>query len=304
MHTHHRRLIRLILTAPVFEIFCALGVWNYHITDYMLPIARLYEAFSFVAALYLCIFLLVWTTDWNTQVQYFSQPENHGFKFFRRRYILVTQILPSTFILTVIELVTYGVECIRSNQFRIVHLVVSVLHAIVIICAISGMLPFLRKHSTKLKASEPTVWGKLLVFKGIVFIQMIQSLILSILGLTDTLVPTATLSYNDVNRGLNPFITCMVVLILSIMMIYYYNPRLHGTHGDYQHSGQPGDYYHYQQVQPVDSGESGAKRIVNPRMPFWRAIIDTINMTDVFIGMGRAAKLIFKKHAGVPEQLK
>jgi hypothetical protein len=96
----------------------------------------------------------------------------------------------------------------------------------------------------------------------------------------------------------------MVVLILSIMMIYYYNPRLHGTHGDYQHSGQPGDYYHYQQVQPVDSGESGAKRIVNPRMPFWRAIIDTINMTDVFIGMGRAAKLIFKKHAGVPEQLK
>lgn len=266
----------------------------------MLPIAKLYEAFSFVAALYLCIFLLVWSTDWTTQVQYFSQPENLGYKFFRRRYILVTQILPSKFILTIAELVIYAYECVRSRESQIAHLVIGVLDAVVLICAISGMLPFLRKHSKKLKASEATVWGKLLVFKGIVFIQMIQSLILSILGMTDTLTATATLSYNDVNRGLNPFITCMVVLLLSFMMIYYYNPRRHGSSGDYTHSGKPGD--HYNQVHTVESGESANKRIVNPKMPVWKALWDTINMTDVFIGMGRAAKLLFKKHGGVPEQ--
>ena len=261
----------------------------------MLPIAKIYEAFAFVAALYLCIFLLVWSTDWATQVQYFSLPENKGFTFFRRRYILVTQILPSLTILSVAEIIIYALKCAQSRDARVAHIVVGVLDAVVIISAITGMLPFLRAHSTKLKGAESTLWGKLLVFKGIVFIQMIQSLILSIVSFTNAFYSTKYLSYNDGARGLNPFISCCVILLLSLMMIYYYDPRRHGTSNELTHSGKPGDYYH--QVQLVGSGQTVVDRIVNPKMPVWRALWDSINMTDVLVGMGRASKLLFKKNA-------
>ena len=62
--------------------------------------------------------------------------------------------------------------------------------------AISGILPFVTRHTSMLKKVDPQIVNKLLGAKVIIVAEIILSLVFSILSWTDTFNPSATVSYS------------------------------------------------------------------------------------------------------------
>jgi hypothetical protein len=59
----------------------------------MEALLEFYEIFTLHALFLMSIAYLVPSTAWETQVAFFSNPKYGGFKFFKRRYMLVAQVI-------------------------------------------------------------------------------------------------------------------------------------------------------------------------------------------------------------------
>jgi Organic solute transporter Ostalpha len=254
----------------------------------MTPIAELYEIFALVSVFFLLIAYLVPQPNWQNQLAFFSQPENGGYITFRKTYMMVMQALPGRIITTIaLEIVT-AVNCVGSKDYRRAQTIISIINGIQVALALVALLKFLMRFRSKLQAVDSKVVGKLFTFKLIVALQFVQKIIFNILTQTKVLSPTRTMSYNDLNLGLNSFLTCLEVGVISVVMIYFYNPRLHGRSADFVVSGEPG----------MLSGADGeameegvGRKVVNPKMSVFRAVWDAVDMVDVVKGIGRAVIL-------------
>ena len=291
-----KQLIRMLWMPSVFAIFSFFGVWKYHLTNYFTPIAELYEAFALVGVFFLTVAYLVPSSDWPTQVAFFSAPENGGYGLFATRNIVVMQIIPVHIItLIAIEVVT-GTSCDEGKTYKHAYTAYSIINGFSATMALIAILRMLIRNKTALKAADSKVVGKLATFKIIVWLQFLQRIVFSILSTANALTPTRTLSYNDLNLGLNSFVTTLEVMIISIFMIYYYWPR--------QYKHHPVDYEHTQ-ASGSDSSPEGRKEGAppsyagpKPKLGFRRAILDALNMSDVIQGMLHAIQLVIEKRSG------
>ena len=163
--------------------------------------------------------------------------------------------------------------------------------------ALIAILRMLIRNKTALKAADSKVVGKLATFKIIVWTSIPCNVSSFRSSPPPTLSkPTRTLSYNDLNLGLNSFLTTLEVMIISIFMIYYYWPR--------QYKHHPVDY-EYSQPRGSDSSPEGRKEGAppdyagpKPKLGFRRAILDAMNMSDVIQGMFHAVQLVAEKRSG------
>ena len=283
--------MRIMLTPAAFAIFNFLGVWSYRIADYITPIANIYEAFVFTAILFMLLAYALPSTDrLNDQIAFFTQHTNINYGNFRITYFYMVQFLPVTFCCTVINAILMANTCWGGRGWRFTHLIIAIIGSVSTVLAMLGLIGIYQRLKADIKKVQPNILGQLFIFKVIVLLQFVQGLLMSILKATNTLKPTNTASYNDLNLGLGPFLTCCQALIISCGMCYFYNPKVHGRNASYVHAGNENPN------KDNIALEAGTKRsISSPKLGPMKALWDVINIYDVFKGMRNALWLLSHK---------
>ena len=289
--TQNFRIMRITLTPAVFAVFNFLGVWNYRTTDYVTPIADIYEAFVFIAILYMLLAYGLPSSDrLHDQINFFTQHTKFSFRDIRRTYCYMVQFLPVTFCCVVINTIMMANTCLGGRGWRHAHLIIAIVGSVSTVLAVLGLFGIYLKLKADIKKVQPMILGQLFSFKVIVLLHFVQGLLLSILKATNTLKPTSTMSYNDLNLGLGPFLTCCEALIIVCGMCYFYNPNMHGKNSECVRAsnGSPDN--------DDTALEDGSKRSISkPKLGPVKAIWDVINVSDVFVGMRNSLWLLSHK---------
>ncbi len=283
--------MRIILTPAAFAIFNFLGVWSYRTTDYVTPLADIYEAFVFIAILFMLLAYTIPSSDkLSDQIAFFIQHQLFSYRDFRRTYCYMVQFLPVTICCIVINEITMANTCWGGRGWRHAHLIIGIVGAVSTVLAMLGLFGIYRKLGGDIKKVQPRILGQLFIFKVIVFIHLVQGLLLSVLKATNTLTPTRTMSYNDLNLGLGPFLTCCEALIISCGMCYFYNPKMHRSNAGHVRASN-------ESLSKDNLGlEDGTKtNVSSPKLGPLKALWDVVNVSDVFRGMGNALWLLTHK---------
>ena len=116
-----------------------------------------------------------------------------------------------------------------------------------------------------------SVFSKLVTFKLIVFIQLIQLVIFPALEEAGILKPAKTIALDDWTVAMPAFMTCCEMLIFSILFLYPFRPNPYlppkGTDGKSQES--------------LDAVRSQYRH----RHGFFRALLDVLNIWDIISGI-------------------
>ena len=129
------------------------------------------------------------------------------------------------------------------------------------LCLIS-IIKFYLRHRLQIHASDPNMMWKLVPFKGLIGVQAVQSIVLNAMNQANALPPTRTLSYNDLNVGLNSILTCFEAFLFMLFYIVPYFPR-----------------------------RSRLGTMPSKRKPFFAAIFHALNLLDVIRGIFTAIRL-------------
>jgi hypothetical protein len=301
-----RNIIRLIFTAPAFAILCFVGVMSYHTTDYMIAIAELYETFAFIAVFYLMIDLITFAPTWAEQHAFFADASHGGSAAFRKTYLMVLQMLPVRIVTVIATIVITAVHCDGSKAYKRDTTIVTVISTISIALGLVSALKFLKTWAATLRTRDSRIIGKLLCFKLIVFLQFVQRIVFRILGAAGALDGTRTLSWHDLNLGLQCAIITVEVALIGVAMLYFF------SHGQFAKTGHLAGHAHRYSLlhrghghahghghQPSDTAlESGKlspdeQRVEVPKkLSPLRAVANAANFLDVVKGVGRAVVLL------------
>ena len=156
----------------------------------------------------------------------FGKKQIHGYNLLRIWYLQITQILPVTLICTILGEALLGAKCLEDKTYKAVDTIVGVVGTITGVLALMGLFSVLRNLHKDLRQRDPKIVGKVACFKLIVIIQAFQSLVISILSRKNVLKGNDTISYNDLNLGLKPFLTSLEVLLVAFAMIYLLQPKI------------------------------------------------------------------------------
>ena len=276
-----KQLIRMITIMPVFAIFCFFGVLSYHLTNYFLPIAELYEAFALIAVFFYLIALLTPNATNSSEIfAFFAAPENGGSRNFHKTWIAVMQLLPGRFITTIAIIIVNAVDCYGAENYKRAHTIIAVINAIQTAITVIAVIRFLKKWIGHLKIADDKIVAKLFFFKAIVIFELVQNLIFKILSQTSSLNGTRTLSYNDLNFGLPALILTLEAMVFGLGMVWAY------SHGQFRHRG------HH-----VETGKDGQPMVAAPKekMNPLRAVLNAIDLLDVFAALYKAFKLFHQR---------
>jgi hypothetical protein len=156
------------------------------------------------------------------------------------------------------------------------------------------------KQQGFIKQIDPQIMNKLISVKIIVVARVLMALIFAILTWTDSMEPTDTVSYNDLNVGLHIWITLILSFLTAFLMMPFYRAV------QFQRKplvDLPGAETGYAPRVPIEYDEDGNAKIgsllvkpeVKPKASPFKALLDTINIIDVFRAVWRGVKLIGKK---------
>lgn len=254
----------------MFGIFNFFSIWFYDAAGYLLPVPELYECFALVALFYL--FITYVSPDEHMREVFFRQlprmnrkqtAQKHdrgSLRWFYVLWIFVFQILVVHTVATALSYYFEATACPLSRESTNSKAVISGVEALSLILCMIGILAFYKRFKPELK--EHGALTKLLAFKIIVGITVVQGLVFSILLSTKTLKPSEHLSYNDLSIGLPAFLTCCEVFIFSVIFIFTFSARPYTP-----------------RVLKV-SGHSTVKR-----HGFFRALLDVYNLWDIISGI-------------------
>ena len=146
-----------MLTPAMFAIFNFLGVWSYRITDSVIPIAALYEAFAFVAILFMILaYTLPSSGKLDDQIAFFQQHPRLGYRDFRRIYWRMVQFLPVTLICVIATEITMATNCVGGRSWKRANLVIHIVEEISTVLAITGL--FKGYNKLKLDMKKVQAW--------------------------------------------------------------------------------------------------------------------------------------------------
>ena len=224
------RIVRIVLVAAFFAIFNFFALAFYGAANFLVPVPELYECLALVA-LYLLLVAYV-IPEVESRPAFFNPLHRvgnnvpaavraHGKGFLRWifiNWVLVFQILPGRFATTIAAEVVEALLCPASKSYRLAHAVIAIVQAAQTIVCVMGILRF--HHRLRSDLRRHGVVTKLIVFKLIVIIQLVQRIIFTTLALRKKLHPSKYVSYLDWTVGLVPFLTCIEVLIFSVILLW------------------------------------------------------------------------------------
>ncbi|OQU98616.1 hypothetical protein CLAIMM_04373 [Cladophialophora immunda] len=259
-----KQIVRLIWTPAVFAIFSFFGVWHYNLANYLTPVAELYECFALIALFFLLVAYLA-PESFEGQLHFFvthagtvKPSDTSEADWFRKTWITVIQILPTRVITVIATEIVEATQCHGTKTYRRANTIISIVQGILTAMCVIGILKLYLRFRSQLHAVDRRILFKMGVFKLVVFVQLVQRIILNALSQTDALEPTKHLSYNDLNIGLNSFLTCIETFVFAILFVWPFWPQ---------------------------------RTSANSRAGVVSAVLDAVNLGDIFAGMVRAVRL-------------
>ncbi|KAJ9607998.1 hypothetical protein H2200_008077 [Cladophialophora chaetospira] len=146
-----------------------------------------------------------------------------GLEWYRKRWFSVFQVIIVAFGVSVATDITQAINkyCLTSSKIHFAHIWLTTIRSISISIAVLSCIKFYGALKKDLKHHKPL--AKFLSFKLIVGLSFIQSIIFTILRSTHTLKESSTLTYADVNFGIDTMTTCIIMVPFSIFFHYSYN---------------------------------------------------------------------------------
>ncbi|KAF2491117.1 hypothetical protein BU16DRAFT_566032 [Lophium mytilinum] len=268
-----KQMIRIIITTPIYAIFNFWSARDYDQAGFLEPIAQLYECFA-LCSIFL-LFLAYVAPHEETRLEFFHSLErqsrwkkgqkkhdNGSLKWFYVIWLCVFQLLPVRIITTTASEVIQGVIC-PLNQKNPKLAVVSVQSASTII-GLFAVLTFYHRLRPTLKPHGAMT--KLLVFKCVIAVTLIQNALFSAFSSAGTLKPSKTASFRDLQTGTPAFMTCCEMLIFSIGFVWPFSPK------------------------PYLPGHT--KQQYHKRYSTWHALKDVFNVWDIVSGVWFRYKVI------------
>ncbi|TAQ91110.1 hypothetical protein B7494_g537 [Chlorociboria aeruginascens] len=211
-----KQLIRIIFTIPVFAVVSLLAVAFEHQAQYITPLTDLYESFAF-AAFFLLLCAFVQEDDAERQDFLREGWENsnlHTLCVFQFPFVMVV-VFAATEITQAI-----GIYCAESSKLYFAHVWISIIRMISTGLAITSLLKFYKSLKPVIDRRKPL--SKLVTFKGIVFLDFLQTTVFSFLSSSSDLHPTSHLTYLDLTVGIPALITSAEMVIFSLVFLYIY----------------------------------------------------------------------------------
>jgi hypothetical protein len=182
----------------------------------------------------------------------------------QRLWFMTFQIIPVRLITLIATLGISGSECKLLKADSKGHTIISAIQTFsTIICFIS----ILRTHkflkaSIDIKSENRKPMAKLLALKILVGLDVLQSLIFSILLSTSAIKPTTTLSLPDLVIGVPGLMVCIECVIFSLLFLWAYAPT-------------PYKVREYESEQGTYTGS----------LSFIAALVDVLDVRDVLGGI-------------------
>ncbi|KAF2097000.1 DUF300-domain-containing protein [Rhizodiscina lignyota] len=263
-----RQIVRIVFVPTFFAIIGFFSVMFYNVSIYIRPIPEVYEAFCIPAILLLYIHYVCPDEGQLTRYDFFHNLELQDRKgrsqsggsltWFKRTWICVFQYPLAKTISAIIEIATQGagVFCINSLSPHYAHLWCQIIDIVSIVLAVPRVIRFERRMKSQMDPKHKA-FQKLLAFKGFVILQFIQLIIFGLLN-GKVFSPTAYVTYDDIYYGIPNTLTCLEGVIFSFLFLWAFNTSVY--HPEYQNTQ-------------------------GRRMPFWRAIFNAMNFTDIVKGV-------------------
>lgn len=268
-----KQIIRIILTTAIYAVFNFLSCWFYDAAGFTEPISQLYECFA-LCSIFL-LFIQYVAPHEESRLDFFQNLERQGrkgnkkhdfgsLKWFYIIWILVFQLLPVRFVTTIASETIQGVVCPLEQKTPKVS--VTGFQSTSTIIGLLAVVQFWRRLRSPLR--EHGAMTKLLMFKLVIAITLIQNALFSAFSSAHTLKATKKISFRDLQTGTPALMTCCEMMIFSIGFLWPFSPK------------------------PYLPGHT--KQQYHKRYSTWHAIKDVLNIWDIISGVYYAFKLLFK----------
>ena len=132
-------------------------------------------------------------------------------------WILVFQLLLGRIATTIAQEYVEARFCTLSTKLRRAQIIVTLIQSLDTTLAVVAIIRFELRMKEELKGHLALL--KLVTFKGIIFIDLIQASIFRILASTHAFTPTEYVTYFDFSVGTPAFMTCCEMFIFSVLFI-------------------------------------------------------------------------------------
>ncbi|CAI7597162.1 unnamed protein product [Penicillium pancosmium] len=143
----------------------------------------------------------------------------------QKAWFVVLQYPIVAFILAIVECITQakGIYCLDSKDKHFAYFWLNIIQIISVALAIGAIIQFYSKFNSYMKEHKPL--AKLMAFKLVVGLVFLEKIIFTILHSTNTLKPSAAMSYADVHIGLPTMIICIQMVPFAFFFHYAYSTK-------------------------------------------------------------------------------
>ena len=259
-----KQIVRIIFFAPVFVIFNWLALHFYGAAWALTPIAELYECFALVSIFYL--FVLYVSPNEDNRESFFDQlqafekktkdPIGGGsLRWFQITWVSVFQILPTKLAISILQWALNAGMCPLKYADSKASTVISVLQSIVTAICVLAIIKFEKRLKQEMHGHHPM--AKLVTFKGVVGLVLLQTPIFTGLAQHRVFHPTKYVSIIDFAVGTPSFLVCLEMFIVSLLFWWSFSSS---------------EYRHFAKAQNVR------------RHGIFRGLFDSFNISDILKG--------------------
>ncbi|KAI1749863.1 organic solute transporter Ostalpha-domain-containing protein [Xylaria castorea] len=279
-----RQVIRILFYPVFLAVTSTFSIFNYTAYLYLWPAAGLYEPISLAAIFFL--FVEFAAPDASTREQYFNDLEakrqkggrfelkkawtlvpGGSLRWYQGKYVGLYLYFITTIIIKIVEEITQaaGKYCQYSFSPAFAHIWVLVISNIALPVGVIAIVQFYVRMNQEphFKARHPTT--KILSFKAVVLLTFVQDIIFDILVNTHAFKNTETLRVKDFSIGIESLLICVEQCAVAIWFQWTFPAE------------------EYRQIQRESAPQ---------RMNGFRAALDAINCTDLFVGSVYAIRLV------------
>ncbi|MCJ1412100.1 hypothetical protein MMC19_006192 [Ptychographa xylographoides] len=283
-----QKLILRIVILPAVEVICALlSICFYSASPFVQNVPKVFEAVAICALFELYVVYLAPGSQFQRE-EYFQNLEryhtfskkvkhtNGSLRWFQITWFCVFQFLFVTVATFVASEVAYAAQCRNDSMTKVTQEVIRVVASISTGVAVFGIIRLYHRCKGELKPHHAL--SKLISFKLLVLIEVVQSLLFGFINPANLPQPKPWLSFNDLTIGvLNLLLSCEMV-IFTLLFAWYFSAL------PYQRL-----YVVFRQPRLGDAPPLGESRI-----GFGRAILHALNSTDLFQSLWLSATYLFK----------
>ncbi|KAI9740240.1 MAG: hypothetical protein M1834_004818 [Cirrosporium novae-zelandiae] len=251
-----RQIVRIIATPVIFSLISLLMILFYSSALYIDPIRDTYEAIALVSLFLLYVNYLVPRGEDRLKCFYNFDRKNKAGEIIPGGSLKWFKYIISKIILMAAQMITEaaGIYCETSNKIRYGHIWIKVIGILVTIIAVMSVVRFYSQLKAELAGHRPLL--KLIAFKLIVFLDLVQTSIFTFLASSDDNSLSSKFTYQDLTIGLPCLLTSIEMALFALAFIYVFNTA------DYK-----------------------SKTRSSPPLPYFQAFADAMNPSDLLIGI-------------------